>query len=601
MERHRRDKSARRIADYAVIGDCETAALVDREGSIEWLCWPRFDSQACCAALLGSDENGYWRLASTGPGSRSRCYRRDSLILESRVQTADGSAKIIDFMPVRGQASDVVRIVRGERGVVRLCSDLCMRFDYGRRRPHFIGHSAQCVIATAGPHAARLAADVPLNCTADGRCKTEFAVRAGEQRVFVLTYFVSYEREPPAVDAEQALAETERFWSQWVERCSYQGPWRDAVVRSLITMKALTYRPSGGIAAAATSSLPERRGGTRNWDYRFCWLRDATFTLLAFLYSGYREEAIAWRDWLLRAVGGEAARVQPIYGMAGEARLDEWEASWLAGFDGARPVRFGNAAFSQHQLDVYGEVIDALQQAHAHGIKFSEAAWRMQLKMVEHLETVWRQPDNGIWEVRDTPRRFTYSQAMIWAALDRLIRRAESERLEAPLERWKRLRAQIHAEVCRSAFHPDRNTFVRDFDSGELDASLLLLPQIGFLPPDDARIIGTVEAIGRNLQRDGLTIRHRADGEGEADAAVFCVCSLWYADALLMIGRRDAAVATFERVLALRNDLGLLAEAFDTASRELMGNFPQALSHLALVNTALNLQGTDGPAWRRGS
>jgi len=593
---------SRRIADYALIGDCETAALVHRDGTIEWLCWPRFDSEACFAALLGEDHNGCWRLAAEDEEAKtSRRYRGESLILETRIETSEGIATLIDFMPMRGEASDLVRIVTGERGKVRLRSDLRIRFDYGRLKPRWDEEAKGRTVAIAGPHAARLQSDAPLTCS-NGDCASQFSVAAGERVGFVLTYFVSHENRPKPVDMAAALEETERFWAEWVGRCTYQGPWREAVIRSLITMKALIYRPSGAIAAAPTSSLPEAFGGNRNWDYRFCWLRDATFTLLALLGTGYEEEAVAWRDWLLRAVGGEPAQLQPVYGMGGEARLPEWEADWLAGFGGAKPVRFGNLAYQQRQLDIYGEVIDALYQADLHGLPASPAAWQMQLRMGEHLEKVWREPDQGFWESRDRPKHFTHSQGMIWAAFDRIIARAEKDKLDAPLERWRKLRATILEDICQNGYDQALGSFKRDFESAELDANLLLLPQIGFLPPDDPRIIGTIKSIGRRLLRGGFILRYDThasqDGLPPGEAA-FLACTLWYADALVMIGCREEAQGLFERILAVRNDVGLLSEEYDPGSGLLAGNFPQALSHLALVNTALNLARIAGPAARR--
>jgi GH15 family glucan-1,4-alpha-glucosidase len=591
-------RADRKIADYALIGDCETAALVRRDGSIEWLCWPRFDSEACFAAMLGDERNGHWQVCSADQEARiTRRYDGDSLILETTIETSSGSARVIDFMPVRGEASDIVRMVIGERGSIRLKSELRLRFDFGRLWPLWRRETDGTAIAISGPHGVRLTTDVAVDCHDDGDCSAEFMVAAGEQKTFVLTYFVSHGERPRAVDASRALEDTRRFWAEWTARCTYQGPWREAVIRSLIVMKALTFRPSGAIVAAPTSSLPERRGGARNWDYRFCWLRDATFTLLAFLQAGYTEEAEAWRDWLLRAVAGDPACIQPVYGLGGEARLTEWEAGWLSGFEGSTPVRFGNDAFRQRQFDVYGEVIDVLHQAHAHGLPTSEEAWRMAAALVVHLESVWQEPDDGIWETRNQAKRFTHSQAMIWVSLDRMIRRAAATGMDAPIERWTRLRAEIHAEICQRGFDAARNSFVREFDAHELDASLLLLPQIGFLPSDDPRIRGTIEAIEGALCRDGFVFRYDEsvtdDGLPKGQSA-FLACSFWYADALLLIGQRAEAEAVFERILAVRNDLGLLSEEFDVGAGELAGNFPQALSHLALVNTALNLARAGG-------
>ena len=594
----------RQIADYALIGDCETAALVHQSGTIEWLCWPRFDSEACLASLLGTAENGQWKIAALDPSATiTRRYRDETLILETAITTPDGMVTLIDFMPPRGEASDVIRIIRGDRGRVRIKSELALRFDYGRLKPRWDREDDRRAAAVVGPSAVILAADVPFECHDDGGCVSEFTVAAGEQVALVMTYFLSYGARPRIVDAQAALRDTESFWAEWVAKGNYDGPWRAAVVRSLITLKALIYDPSGGIAAAPTSSLPEQAGGTRNWDYRYCWLRDATFTLLSFIHCGYVEEAKAWRDWLLRAVGGDPGCVQPLYGMAGESRLPEWTADWLSGFGGAQPVRFGNLAYTQSQLDIPGEVIDALHQAWMHGLSLSEPAWRVQVRLVEHLESVWQQPDRGMWESRDQPQRFVQSQAMIWAAFDRTIATAEKEGLDAPLDRWRALRDRIHAEICDKGFNCDLNSFVRHFGATELDASVLLLPQIGFLPPDDPRIIGTVEAIGRRLTKDGFIMRY--DSEASKDGlppgeGTFLACSFWYADALALMERYEEAQEMFERVLAIRNDLGLLAEGYDPTSKTLTGNFPQALSHLTLVNTALNLSRAHGPAKARG-
>jgi len=597
--------SPRLIADFAMIGDCQTAALVHRDATIEWLCWPRFDSEACFASLLGAPENGQWKIAAIDPDVQlSRRYREETLILETRVVTPEGSATLLDFMPPRAQASDVIRIVIGEQGTVRLKSDLRLRFDYGRLKPRWDRETVCCAAAEVGPHAVCLDAEVPLDCAEDGACGCEFSVAAGQSVAFVLTYFVSYGARPRKVDPKAALQETEQFWADWVARCTYDGPAREAVVRSLITMKALVFQPSGGIAAAPTSSLPERAGGERNWDYRYCWLRDATFTLLAFLHCGYEQEAASWRDWLVRAAGGEPAHLQPLYGMGGEARLPEWEADWLCGFGGAKPVRFGNLAYVQQQLDVPGEVVDALYQARLHGLPQSQPAWQVQVAMVEHLEKIWQQPDRGIWESRDLPQRFTQSQAMLWAAFDRAISTAERENLDAPLDRWRAVRDQLHREICEQGWNAELNSFVRYFGSDELDASVLLLPQIGFLPATDPRIAGTVAAIGQRLKKDGFIMRY--DSEASKDGlppgeGTFLACSLWYADVLAMMGRYDQAHEMFDRVLSIRNDLGLLAEGYDPATGTLTGNFPQALSHLTLVNTALNLTRSDGPAKRRGN
>ncbi|HEX4182172.1 MAG TPA: glycoside hydrolase family 15 protein [Caulobacteraceae bacterium] len=583
------EAAARNIGDYALIGDCETAALVHRDGTIAWLCWPRFDSGACFAELLGDEKNGAWRMAAVdADATLSRAYQGDSLVLETRIETVGGSARLIDFMPVRGEASDVIRIVVGETGRVTLKSDLRLRFDYGRLRPRWRRDDDGASHAVSGPHGVRLSSDVEVDGLADGDCSATFTVGAGESRFFVLTYYTSHETAPKPVESQVALRETQDFWSGWCGRCVYDGPARDAVVRSLVIMKALTYRPSGAIVAAPTSSLPESRGGDGNWDYRFCWLRDATFTLLAFLRAGYVEEAKAWRDWLIRAVSGDPDKIQPVYGLTGETRLTEWRADWLAGFTGAKPVRFGNDAFRQRQLDVCGEVINALHHAHARGLPVDEDAWRMALKMVEHLEAVWREPDSGIWERRGETKRFTYSQAMVWLALERVLRRAEAIGAEVPLERWTALRDEVHDEICKHGFDPEAGSFVRDFGSRQLDASLLLLPQIGFLDAGDRRVAGTVAAIERRLVQDGFVFRHEPDDKG-GERAAFLACSFWYADVLHMLGRQADAQRVFDQVLTVRNDLGLLPEEFDPRTGTLLGNFPQALSHLALVNTAFRL------------
>ena len=590
----------RRIEDYALIGDGETAALIHRDGGVEWLCWPNFGSQACFAKLLGDADNGVWRLSAAEPARVSRRYRDDTLVLETRHETASGVATVVDFMPIRRQACELVRIVAGERGAVRMASDLRIRFDYGRMRPLAEPDGERAIVFMCGQHGARLAGDSALALGEHGACATEFTIAAGERRAFTLSYFPSYRSPPDDIDTRAALVETERFWRDWSARCDYRGPWREAVMRSLITMKALVYRPSGAIVAAPTSSLAEQSTGQGLWDYRFCWLRDATFTLLSFLHAGHIEEAVAWRDWLLRAAAGEPGRLQPVYGLDGEPRLNEWEAPWLAGFNGARLVRFGNEAYRQRQFDAYGEVSEALHQACEHGVPQAESAWRLRMALADEVAQCWREPDNGIWEARGGARMFTLSRAMIWAALDRTIRFAEREGREAPLDRWRAARAAVHAETCRRGFRPERGAFVRDFDSDKLDASLLLLPQIGFLPPDDPRIIATVEAIGKELSVDGFIRRHKREEDFEgASRSAFVACGFWFADALAMIGRRAEAEAMFERQMAIRNDLGLLAEQYDPDERRLMGNFPQALSHLALVNAAFNLWTDDPPAERR--
>ena len=590
----------RRIEDYALIGDCETAALVHRDGSVEWLCWPDFGSQACFAKMLGDDDNGVWRLAAVEAQARvSRAYVDDTLILETRIETAQGAARALDFMPVRGKASDLVRIVRGERGAVTMRSEFRIRFDYGRMRPLRRQSDPRLYHVLCGQHAARLESDLELKCGDDGDCRTEFTVEAGQTHWFALTYYQAYGALPDRIDVHAALKDTDAFWREWAARCVYDGPCREVVVRSLVTMKALVYRPSGAIVAAPTSSLAEQTSGQGVWDYRFCWLRDATLTLLAFLHAGYTEEATAWREWLLRALAGEPGVLQPVYGLDGEPRLLEWEADWLQGFNGAGPVRFGNAAFSQRQFDAYGEVIDALHQAREHGVPEDDAAQRMQEAVADRLSLAWREPDDGIWETRAGAKLFTLSRAMIWTALDRTIRAAEQAGRK-PRDRWRAAREAVHEETCRRGFRPALNSFVRDFESDELDASLLLLLHIGFLPPNDPRIVGTVEAIGRELSVEGFIRRQKREASVRGDTrSAFIACGFWYVDALAMIGRREEAEAMFAKLAGLGNDLGLLAEEYEPREKRLMGNFPQALSHLALVNAAFNLWTSDAPAERR--
>jgi GH15 family glucan-1,4-alpha-glucosidase len=589
----------RRIEDYALIGDCETAALVGRDGSIDWLCWPAFDSDPCFAALLGGPENGRWKIAPPEPWRRvERGYLPGTLVLETRFQTEGGVLAVIDFMPLRDESSHLVRIVRCEAGRVRATSELTLRFDYGRLRP-WLTIEERSVLAIAGPHGVRLISDVGL-CGDRTACLAELELAAGEQATFVLSHYASHQLPPAEIDAAGALSATTEHWRAWVRDCRFEGPWREAVARSLITLKAVTFRPTGGLVAAPTSSLPAGSGG-RNWDYRFCWLRDATFTLMSLLYAGYTEEAAAWRDWLLRAVAGSADDIQPIYTLMGDRRLAEWEAPWLAGFNGAQPVRFGNAAAEQVQLDVFGEVVDALYQAGRAGVTWTEAERRLVAELVGDVERRWREPDRGIWEVRGPPQRFTHSQVLAWVAVDRAIREAEASGLGEDLDRWRRLRGRMHAEICRECYDADQGCFTQAAGSRLLDASTLLIPQVGFLPPDDARVAGTIEAIRRGLMRDGFVHRYNTyetdDGLAGGEAS-FLACTFWLADALALQGRRQEAEEIFERLLSIRNDVGLLAEQYDPTTRLMAGNFPQALSHLSLVNTAFNLLGR-GPAHER--
>jgi GH15 family glucan-1,4-alpha-glucosidase len=592
------------LEDYAVIGDCETAALVSRHGSIDWLCWPRFDSGACFAALLGTPRHGRWLIESADRDARvSRSYREDTLILESRIETAAGAVTMIDFMPPRGDNSDVVRLVRGDRGSMVLRTELVLRFDYGRTIPWVNRLPDGTFRAIAGPDMVTLHTPVPLrghDLTTIG----EFEIRAGMTVPFVLTHGSSHLPPPPAIDAHSSLEHTEAFWKAWAARTRTQGEWSAAVTRSLITLKALTYAPTGGIVAAATTSLPERLGGVRNWDYRFCWLRDATLTLLALMNAGCYSEAAAWRDWLLRAAAGAPSQLQVMYGLAGERRLTESEIAWLPGYEESRPVRIGNAAHSQLQLDVFGEVMDALHQGRIGGLESRDEDWAFQLALLDHLATVWNQPDEGIWEVRGGPRHFTHSKVMAWVAFDRAIKANERFGLRGPIDRWRRLCRAIHDDVCTHGFSRRLGSFVQSYGSEELDASLLLLPTVGFLPSNDPRIRGTIEAVEQRLFVDGFLLRYdtsRSDDGLPAGEAAFLACSFWLADAYVLVGRIDDARQLFERLLDLRNDVGLLAEEYDTDARRLVGNFPQAFSHVALVNTAHNLSRAAKPAKQRSA
>ncbi len=590
------------IEDYGLIGDCETAALVSRKGSIDWLCWPRFDSGACFAALLGTREHGRWLIAPEDERARvTRCYRGDTLILETRFETGEGAVRLVDFMPLRGTSSDLVRMVIGERGSMPMRMEMVLRFDYGAVVPWVSRIEDGALRAVAGPDMVVLRTPVALH----GRDLTtvaSFVVEAGQTTPFVLSYGPSHLAPPSSINPRTALAETEQFWSDWSGHCQAAGEWTDAVKRSLITLKALTYAPTGGIVAAATTSLPEQLGGVRNWDYRFCWLRDATLTLLALMDSGYFEEAQAWRDWLLRAIAGSPNQMQIMYGVAGERRLDEWEVPWLPGYGGASPVRVGNGAHGQLQLDVYGELMDALHHARRGGLTGSESAWAMQRSLLIHLEGIWDQPDEGIWEVRGPRQQFTYSKVMAWVAFDRAVKAVRAFGLEGPADRWAELRDRIHAEVCERAVDPQRTCFVQAYGSRVLDASLLLLPQLGFLPASDARVKATIAAIERELVRDGFVVRYdtaRSKDGLPAGEGSFLACNFWLADAYVMCGRHADATRLFERLLAIRNDLGLLAEEYDPAARRQVGNFPQALSHIALVNTAMNLTRASKPAKQR--
>jgi GH15 family glucan-1,4-alpha-glucosidase len=593
-----------RIEDYALIGDCHTAALVGRKGSIDWLCFPRFDSGACFAALLGKEEHGHWMIAPAGEVRRTeRRYREGTLVLETDYETDDGEVTLIDCMPPRSQEPDLVRLVVGRRGQVRMRMQLMMRFDYGSIIP-WVRRTEEGIRAVAGPDTLILRAPVDLR-NVDFRTEAEFTVSKGERVPFVLMWHASHEPTPGVINAEETIAHTERWWQDWSGRCVYEGPWREAVVRSLITLKALTYAPTGGIVAAATTSLPEQLGGARNWDYRYCWVRDATFTLYALMLAGYTAEACAWREWLLRAVAGKPSQLNIMYGLAGERRLTELELDWLPGYESSSPVRIGNAACLQFQLDVYGELMDALHLARRGGLEPDENAWRVERALTQYLESVWSEPDNGIWEMRGPKRHFTHSKVMAWVALDRMVKAVERFGLQGPVERWRSLRATIHEEVCRNGFDRKRNSFVQYYGGAELDASLLMIPLVGFLPASDPRVSGTVAAIERDLMADGFVLRYRThpdvDGLPPGEAP-FLACTFWLADNFALLGRREDGLRLFERLLALRNDVGLLAEEYDPRTKRLLGNFPQAFSHIGLVNTAHNLSRALGPAAdRQGS
>jgi GH15 family glucan-1,4-alpha-glucosidase len=581
-----------RIDDYAMLGDLHTAALVSRSGAVDWMCVPRFDSHSVFAALLGDDEDGTWRVAPAGADECTRRrYREDSLILETEWETASGAVRVIDFMPPRGAAPDIVRIVEGLAGSVDMMSDLRIRFDYGRTVP-WVRRIDDALYAVAGPDSLTLRS--PLRHHGRGFASVaEFRVAAGDRVPFVLTWHPSYEPRPEPVDAEQALDDTVQMWAEWISHCTYKGEWHEAVHGSLVVLKALTYAPTGGMVAAPTTSLPEMPGGVRNWDYRYCWLRDTTFTLQTLLINGYRDEAAAFRDWLLRAVAGDPKEMQIMYGLAGERRVPEYEADWLEGFGGAKPVRIGNAAVDQFQLDVYGEVTDALYLARRAGIPADRHAWAVQRRLLDYLEGHWQEPDAGIWEVRGDGAEFVHSKVMVWVSADRAVRAIQEMNFDGPVDRWIALRDEIHAEICQRGYDEKRGTFVQSYGSKELDAALLLLPQVGFLPPEDERVVGTIGAIQRELCPDGLVLRYRtghqaADGLPEGEGA-FLACSFWLADDLDLIGRHDEGRELFERLLSLRNDVGLLAEEYNPTTGQMLGNMPQAFSHVPLINTAHNL------------
>jgi len=591
------------IEEYALIGDLHTIALVGCDGSIDWLCLPHFDSGACFARLLGTDDNGFWKIAPAGaekPATASRrSYRHGTLVLDTDFDTPTGTVRITDCMPIREDNPQVVRLVQGIAGSVDMRMDLSVRFDYGDAIP-WVTSQDHLLTATSGPDAVSLW--TRTNIRGEGlRSVSEFTIAEGQELPFLLTWFPSHEPPPRPTDPWYAVGSTETYWQDWSENCTYEGEYADAVLRSLITLKALTYEPTGGIVAAGTTSLPEALGGNRNWDYRYCWLRDATLTLESMMRGGFHEEAMAWRDWLLRCTAGDVTRLQIMYGASGERRLDEWEVGWLSGYEGSTPVRVGNAASGQFQLDVYGEVMSALfESCQVDGVH-SRAVWDLQSKLIEFLEDGWRQPDDGIWEVRGPRRHFTHSKVMAWVGVDRAVRTMEAfPELPGPLDKWRALRDEIFNEVCDKGFNAEKGAFTQYYGCSELDASVLMIPLVGFLPATDPRVVSTVEAIERELLQDGYVLRYRTTDDGAVDGlsgreGAFLACSFWLADCLHMIGRVDDARAMFERLLALSNDVGLLSEEYDPVAGRLVGNFPQAFSHVSLVNTAFRLSGHTGP------
>ncbi len=592
---------AQRIEDYAVVGDTHTAALIGRDGSVDWLCLPRFDAEACFARLLGNESHGFWRIGPAAkrgeavPVATRRRYRGDTLVLETEFDTPSGTVQIVDAMAIREHHPELIRLVRCLRGTVKMRMDLVVRFGYGSVMP-WVQRLDGTLVATAGPDALALWTPIPTRGE-DFRTVADFQVTEGQDVPFVLSWFKSHHDVPRPSDAQYVIGETASWWERWSSLCTYKGEWREAVLRSLITLKALTYAPTGGIVAAATTSLPEALGGSRNWDYRYCWLRDATLTLDSLMRGGYHEEALAWRDWLLRAAAGDPSKLQIMYGPAGERRLEEWEVPWLPGYEGSAPVRIGNAASGQYQLDVYGEMMSALYEAERTGTGSGEAAaWNLELAVMDFLETGWKEPDDGIWEVRGPRRQFTHSKVMAWAAFDRAIRSVEELKMEGPADRWRKIRDDIHAQVCSLGWNAQRNSFTQYYGSDVLDASLLMIPLVGFLPPHDKRVVSTVEAIERDLTHDGFVLRYLTDEKASEGVdgltgreGAFLACSFWLADCLAGIGRAADARALFQRLLALRNDLGLLAEEYDPIAKRQVGNFPQAFSHVSLVNSACNL------------
>jgi GH15 family glucan-1,4-alpha-glucosidase len=589
------------IEDYAMIGDCRTAALVCRDGSIDWFCCPRFDSEACFAALLGSREHGRWLIAPRGEPRVTRRYRPNTLVLETHFETEEGAATLIDFMPPGGRHSTIVRLLVGTRGKVTMRTELILRFGYGAVVPWVTRLEDGSLRAIAGPDMVIMRTPVHLRGE-DMTTVGEFTINKDDTIPFVLSYLPSHRPLHAPFDAATALHDTETFWQDWSAKCRPAGPWSEAVLRSMITLKALTYAPTGGMVAAPTTSLPEQLGGERNWDYRYCWLRDATLVLLGAMNAGYYEEAQAWRDWLLRAVAGSPGQLQIMYGIAGERRLTEWTAPWLPGYENSAPVRIGNAAHSQLQLDVFGEIMDVHHQARRSGLSTNESGWPVQLEFLEHLKKVWKEPDEGIWEVRGAPRHFTHSKVMAWVAYDRAIKSAETFGLEGPLDEWRKLRDEIYEEVCAKAFDDELGTFVQSYGSKQLDASLLLMPSVGFLPVSDPRVKGTVAAIERRLLRQGFVMRYNTEGPDDGlppGEGAFLACSFWLVDVYMLQGRVADAEQMFRRLIALRNDVGLLSEEYDLRVKRLVGNFPQAFSHMALVNSAYNLTRSEKPVEQR--
>jgi len=589
------------IEDYALIGDCQSAALISRDGSIDWLCWPRFDSDACFAALLGKPDNGRWLVAPREEARITRRYRPNTLILETHFETRDGAATVVDFMPFRNDHSEIVRIVHGTRGKLAIYTELILRFGYGAVVPWVTKLENGALRAIAGPDMVVLRTPVHVKGK-DMTTVGDFTISRGETIPLVLTYARSHEPLPVAMDPTASLEATEKFWKQWSAKCRPAGEWSDAVRRSVITLKALTYEPTGGIVAAPTTSLPEHLGGERNWDYRYCWLRDATLTLLGAMHAGYYEEAEAWREWLLRAVAGSPDQLQIMYGIRGERRLTEWVADWLPGYEKSAPVRIGNAAHTQLQLDVFGEIMDTYHQARRGGLTTNDSGWDAQLKFLEHLTKIWRSPDQGIWEMRGSPQHFTYSKVMAWVAFDRSIKSAETFGLEGPVDKWCKLRDEICEDVCERGFDKTLGTFVQAYGSDQLDANLLLLPCVGFLPVSDPRIEKTIAAIERRLLRDGFVMRYSTEEVEDAlppGEGAFLACSFWLVDVYILQERLDEAEQLFRRLIGLANDVGLLSEEYDPRSKRLVGNFPQAFSHLALINSAYNLTRVRKPVHQR--